>query len=57
MQPLKPYLSGREKPPHNRLTDANPIEDISEPGSPAHAERVAIQRQLADRPGDKPTRP
>jgi alanyl-tRNA synthetase len=36
MQPLKPYLSGREKPPHNRLTDAQKVfrtPDIEEVGS------------------------
>src|ERR671916_1930531 len=36
MQPLKPYLSGREKPPHPRLTDAQKVfrtPDIEEVGS------------------------
>src|SRR3954452_4877935 len=36
MQPLKPYLSGREKPPHPRLTDAQQLfrtPDIEEVGS------------------------
>ena len=33
----------------NRLTQANPIEVISERGSPAHTELVAILRQLAER--------
>ncbi|HKG62459.1 MAG TPA: alanine--tRNA ligase, partial [Solirubrobacteraceae bacterium] len=36
MQPLKPYLSGREKPPHHRLTDAQKVfrtPDIEEVGS------------------------
>jgi hypothetical protein len=35
----------------NRLTEANPVEVISEPGSPAHTELVGILRQLAARPG------
>src|SRR5215212_840310 len=36
MQPLKPYLSGRERPPHPRLTDAQKVfrtPDIEEVGS------------------------
>ncbi len=36
MQPLKPYLSGREKPPHLRLTDAQKVfrtPDIEEVGT------------------------
>ena len=36
MQPLKPYLSGQEKPPHIRLTDAQKVfrtPDIEEVGS------------------------
>ena len=36
MQPLKPWLSGREKPPHPRLTDAQKVfrtPDIEEVGS------------------------
>ena len=36
MQPLKPYLSGREQPPHIRLTDAQKVfrtPDIEEVGS------------------------
>src|SRR3954447_23205820 len=36
MQPLKPYLSGRERPPHHRLTDAQKVfrtPDIEEVGS------------------------
>ena len=36
MQPLKPYLSGRETPPHNRLTDAQKVfrtPDIEEVGT------------------------
>jgi hypothetical protein len=33
----------------NRLTQANPVEVISEKGSPAHAELVGILRQLATR--------
>src|SRR3954454_15141088 len=36
MQPLKPYLSGQEKPPRNRLTDAQKVfrtPDIEEVGS------------------------
>src|SRR5215212_7257498 len=36
MQPLKPYLSGRERPPHRRLTDAQKVfrtPDIEEVGS------------------------
>ncbi len=36
MQPLKPWLSGREKPPHHRLTDAQKVfrtPDIEEVGS------------------------
>jgi alanyl-tRNA synthetase len=36
MQPLKPWLSGRETPPHNRLTDAQKVfrtPDIEEVGS------------------------
>ena len=41
----------------NRLTEANPIEVISERGSPAHTELVGILRQLAGRPGDKEKQP
>ena len=37
----------------NRLTEANPVDAISERGSPAHIELVGILRQLAARPGDK----
>ena len=33
----------------NRLTEANPVEVISEKGSPAHSELVEILRQLATR--------
>jgi hypothetical protein len=33
----------------NRLTEANPVEVISERGSPAHTELVGILRQLATR--------
>ncbi len=33
----------------NRLTKANPVEVISERGSPAHTELLAILRQLAER--------
>ena len=33
----------------NRLTQANPVEVISEKGSPAHSELVEILRQLATR--------
>jgi hypothetical protein len=40
----------------NRLTEANPVEVISERGSPAHIELVDILRQLAARPGEKETR-
>ena len=40
----------------NRLTEANPVEVISERGSPAHTELVGILRQLATRTGDKETR-
>ena len=39
----------------NRLTEANPVEVISERGSPAHMELVGILRQLAARPGGKET--
>ena len=39
----------------NRLTEANPVEVISERGSPAHVELVGILRQLAARPGEKET--
>ena len=39
----------------NRLTEANPVEVISERGSPAHIELVGILRQLAARPGEKET--
>jgi hypothetical protein len=41
----------------NRLTEANPVEVISERGSPAHAELVDILRQLAARPGEREKRP
>lgn len=41
----------------NRLTAANPVEVISEKGSPAHVELVGILRQLAERPGDGGRRP
>ena len=41
----------------NRLTEANPVEVISERGSPAHTELVGILRQLAARPGEKETHP
>lgn len=34
----------------NRLTEANPITALSEPGAPAHAELVHILRQLASQP-------
>jgi len=34
----------------NRLTEANPVDVISEQGSPAHTELVGILRQLAARP-------
>lgn len=37
----------------NRLTEANPVEVISQQGSPAHTELVGILRKLAARPGDK----
>jgi len=37
----------------NRLTEATPVEVISERGSPAHAELVGILRELAARPSDK----
>ena len=36
----------------NRLTEANPVEVISEKGSPAHTELVGILRELAARPGE-----
>lgn len=36
----------------NRLTEANPVEVISERGSPAHAELVGILRQLSARPDE-----
>ncbi len=41
----------------NRLTEANPVEVISEKGSAAHRELVGILRQLAARPGEKETPP
>jgi len=41
----------------NRLTQANPVEVISEKGSSAHTELVGILHQLAERPGEKQTRP
>lgn len=41
----------------NRLTEANPVEVISEHGSPAHTELVRILRQLATRTGEKETHP
>ncbi len=37
----------------NRLTEAVPVEVISEEGSPAHTELVGILRELAARPGEK----
>jgi hypothetical protein len=37
----------------NRLTEANPVEVISEQGSPAHIEMVGILRELAARPGER----
>jgi hypothetical protein len=37
----------------NRLTEANPVEVISEKGSPAHTELVRILRELAARPGER----
>ena len=37
----------------NRLTEANPVEVISEKGAPAHTELVEILRELAARPGEK----
>jgi hypothetical protein len=37
----------------NRLTEANPVEVISEKGEPAHTELVEILRELAARPGGK----
>jgi hypothetical protein len=37
----------------NRLTEATPVELISEKGEPAHTELVEILRELAARPGDK----
>jgi len=37
----------------NRLTEAVPVEVISEKGSPAHTELVGILHELAARPGDK----
>ena len=40
----------------NRLTEANPVEVISERGSPANIELVGILHQLAARPGEKETR-
>ena len=39
----------------NRLTEANPVEVISEKGSPAHTELVGILRLLATRHGEKET--
>jgi hypothetical protein len=41
----------------NRLTEANPVDVISEQRSPAHAELVGILRELAARPGEKEMRP
>jgi hypothetical protein len=41
----------------NRLTEANPVEVISEQGSPAHIEMVGILRELAARPGEKKKQP
>ena len=38
----------------NRLTEANPIESFSSPGSPAHAELVDILHQLAAAPTQGP---
>jgi len=38
----------------NRLTEANPVEVISEKGAPAHTELIAILRALAARPGVAP---
>jgi len=38
----------------NRLTEANPVEVISESGSPAHTELVGILRQLATRKNVQP---
>ena len=38
----------------NRLTQAVPVEVISEVGSPAHTELVGILRELAARPGAQP---
>jgi hypothetical protein len=35
----------------NRLTEAVPIEVISQAGAPAHTELVGILRKLAARPG------
>ena len=37
----------------NRLTQAVPVDVISEEGSPAHTELVGILRELAARPGAK----
>ena len=37
----------------NRLTEANPVEVISEKGSPAYTELIGILRELAARPGEK----
>ncbi len=37
----------------NRLTEANPVEVISEKGSPANIELVEILHKLVARPGDK----
>jgi hypothetical protein len=36
----------------NRLTEAEPVEAISEKGSPAHTELVRILRELAAQPGE-----
>jgi hypothetical protein len=36
----------------NRLTEANPVEVISEKGSPAHTELIGILHQLVARPGE-----
>ena len=37
----------------NRLTEANPVEVISEKGAPAHVELIGILRELAARPAGK----